>query len=62
MHINIKDVEGTEIAPGVIERILLKPDDSKPGGLGAKHYTLTKGGEVFFNDYLTEYQHYILFG
>jgi mannose-6-phosphate isomerase-like protein (cupin superfamily) len=62
MHVNVNEIEGKEISPGVIEKVLLRPEDSKPGGLGAIHYTLTKGGEVFFNEPLTEYQHYIVQG
>lgn len=62
MHVNVNDISGTEIAPGVIERVLLKPEQSKPGGLGVRHYVLSKGGEVVFNEPLTEYQHYIVQG
>jgi mannose-6-phosphate isomerase-like protein (cupin superfamily) len=60
--VNVNDIPGNEIAPGVIERVLLKPNQSKPGGLGARHYVLTKGGQVFFEESLTEYQHYVVQG
>ena len=62
MHVNVNDIKGKEIAPGVIERVLLKENQSKPGGLSAKHYVLTKGGQVTFEEPLTEYQHYIVQG
>jgi len=62
MHINVEDVSGKEIAPGVVERVLLKADQSKPGGLAVKHHVITKGGQVVFDDPLTEYQHYIIQG
>jgi mannose-6-phosphate isomerase-like protein (cupin superfamily) len=62
MHVNINDVSGKVISPGVIERILLKDDQSKPGGLSARHYVLTNGGQVVFEEPLTEYQHYIIQG
>ena len=62
MHVHIDDVQAVEIAPGVVERVLLKADKSKPGGLAAKHYILTNGGQVVFDDPLTEYQHYIIQG
>lgn len=62
MHVNVNDIPGKEIAPGVVERVLLRPEDSKPGGLGAKHYVLTNGGQVFFEEPLTEYQHYVVLG
>jgi hypothetical protein len=62
MHINVNDLSGEEISPGVVERVLMTNKESKPGGLGAKHYTLTEGGEVVFKDPLTEYQHFIIQG
>jgi len=62
MHTHIDDVPAKEISPGVVERILLRADQSKPGGLSVKHHVLTKGGQVVFEDPLTEYQHYIVQG
>ena len=62
MHVNVNDVSGKVISPGVAERILLKDDQSKPGGLSVRHYVLTKGGQVVFEEPLTEYQHYIIQG
>lgn len=62
MHVNINDIKCKEISPGVFERTLLRPENSMPGGLGAKHYTLTSGGQVYFNEQLTEYQHYVILG
>jgi len=62
MHVNIDDVHAKEIALGVMERVLLRDDQSKPGGLSVKHHVLTKGGQVVFEDPLTEYQHYIVQG
>jgi hypothetical protein len=62
MHVNIHDIQGKEIAPGVFERVLHRSEDSKPGGLEAKHYTLTDGGQMIFDEPLIEYQHYIIHG
>jgi mannose-6-phosphate isomerase-like protein (cupin superfamily) len=61
MHINIKDVSGTEISPGVIKRELLKRNQTSPGGLAVHHYTLTKG-EAEYGESNVEYQHYIVSG
>jgi len=62
MHVNIYDVPAKEIIPGVMERVLLRPEQSKPGGLGVRHYVLTKGGQVTYDEPMTEYQHYIIQG
>lgn len=62
MHVNVNELKGNKIGPGVIERVLLKPENSKPGGLGARHYILRAGGQIFFDEPLTEYQHYIITG
>ncbi len=62
MHVNIADVEPVEIAEGVFERVLLKPEDSRPGGLGARHYVVQEGSTVTFEEPLTEFQHYIISG
>ena len=61
MHLNIKDVEGVEVAPGVTERLLLDVEASNPDRLVVKHYVLTEG-EVVFEQDKTEYQHYIISG
>lgn len=62
MHVNISDVEGKEIAPGVVERVLVRPDQSVPPGFSARHYVLTNGGRVVFDEPMTEFQHYIISG
>lgn len=59
MHVNVKDVPGVEIAPGVIERVLL---NSVEGGPEVRHYVLTEGGKVEYASPLAEYQHYLLQG
>jgi len=61
MHINIEEVEGKEISPGVIEKKLLSRDQSSPGGLAVHHYVLSSG-ELVFGEENTEYQHYIISG
>jgi len=62
MHVNVEDVSGTEIAPGVVERVLMRPDEGTPPGFGARHYILTNGGKVVFDEPMTEFQHYIISG
>ena len=62
MHINVEDVPGEEIAPGVVERVLMRPEEGVPPGFGARHYTLTDGGTVVFDEPMTEFQHYIISG
>lgn len=62
MHVNVSDVEGKEIAPGVVERVLVRPDQSVPPGFSARHYVLTNGGRVVFDEPMTEFQHYIISG
>jgi mannose-6-phosphate isomerase-like protein (cupin superfamily) len=61
MHININEVKGEIISPGVTERVLLREDQSSPGGLKVIHHTLT-GGEVVFDQQGSEFQHYIVSG
>jgi mannose-6-phosphate isomerase-like protein (cupin superfamily) len=61
MHINIEDTKAVTITTSVVERVLLANEESKTGGLSAKHYTLT-GGEIIFENPNVEYQHYILSG
>ena len=62
MHINIKDVQGNQISPGVVERVLLDSVVSNLGGPEVRHYVLSPGGGVEFGLPLTEYQHYIVQG
>ena len=62
MHINIEDVEPVKIDEGVFERVLMKPEDSRPGGLGARHYVVKEDSTVTFEEPLTEFQHYIISG
>ena len=62
MHINVEDVPGEEIAPGVVERVIMRPEEGVPPGFGARHYTLTDGGTVVFDEPMTEFQHYIVSG
>ena len=61
MHINITDVEAINLAPGVEERVLLRPKQTASGDLTVKHHTLT-GGEIAFIEKSVEYQHYIISG
>ncbi len=47
MHVNVEDVPGREIAPGVVERVLMKKSEADPEGMvSAHHYTLTDGGTL----------------
>jgi len=62
MYAHIDEVPAVEIAPGVIERILMNPKNNIKQGFGARHYTLTKGGTVVFEEEMTEFQHYIISG
>ena len=61
MHINIDEIKGKKISPEVVERVLLREDQSTPGGLSVVHHTLT-GGEVVFGQQGAEFQHYIVSG
>jgi len=61
LHINIDEVKGEEVSPGVTERVLLREDQSSPGGLKVVHHALT-GGEVVFDQQGAEFQHYIVSG
>lgn len=63
--INIDELEGEEISPGVIKRILLKPENTgngPPGDLTVTHYTLTDGGILTLDEENVEYQDYIVCG
>lgn len=62
LHINIKNVDSREIAPGVVERTLLDSVKSELGELKVKHYVLSMNGRVEFGAPLIEYQHYIVQG
>lgn len=61
MHVNILDVKGEEISPGVIERVLLTPEESDSGDITVKHHVLTSG-EIVFMECGVEFQHYIISG
>jgi len=63
MHINIDDIPGKEIAPGVVERVLMRPEEGDDAGMiSAYHYTLTDGGTLTIEKEMTEFQHYIISG
>jgi len=62
MYIHIDDASVREIAPGVIERLLMDQNNQIRPGLGVRHYTLTNGGTVVFEEQMTEWQHYIISG
>jgi len=63
MHVNVEDVTGKEISPGVIERVLMKCSEGESKGMcSAYHYTLTDGGVLIINEPMTEFQHYIISG
>jgi mannose-6-phosphate isomerase-like protein (cupin superfamily) len=65
LAVSIDDVEGREIAPGVIERVLLKPEQTngRPSGdLTVKHYTLSKGGTLSIGSRDAEHLEYVITG
>jgi len=63
MHVNVEDVIGREIAPGVVERVLMEKGEGDSEGMcSAHHYTLTDGGTLVIEKPMTEYQHYIVSG
>lgn len=62
MHHHIDDVKPVEIAPGVFERVLMRPEESRPGGLGVRHYVVQEGATVTFEEPMTEFQHYVISG
>ena len=63
MHVNIEDIPGREIAPGVVERVLMRWSEGDNEGMcSAYHYTLTDGGTLVINEPMTEFQHYIISG
>jgi mannose-6-phosphate isomerase-like protein (cupin superfamily) len=62
---NIDEIPGEEIAPGVVKRVLLRPEENgygPPGELTVTHYTLTKGGVLTLDEPMVEYQDYIVSG
>jgi mannose-6-phosphate isomerase-like protein (cupin superfamily) len=61
LHVNIEDISGEELRKGLIERVLLRDDQSIPGGFSARHYTI-QSGEIVFKEPTVEYQHYIIAG
>jgi len=62
MCIHIDDVPAAEVAPGVVERVLRDPDQGVHPGFGVRHYVVTKGGRLVFEESLTEFIHYIISG
>ena len=63
MHVNVEDVLGREISPGVTERVLMKWSEGDSEGMcSAYHYILTDGGTLVINEPMTEFQHYIISG
>jgi quercetin dioxygenase-like cupin family protein len=62
LHVNVKNIPGKKITPGVNERILLSSVKSELSRPTVKHYTLSKEGQIVFGSPLTEYQHYIIQG
>ena len=63
--VNVKDVKVRDIAKGVTERILLKPENNgngPPGDLEVKHYVLEKGGVLELTNNGAERQDYIICG
>ena len=63
MHVNVGDVRGREIAPGVVERVLMRWEEGDPEGMCcARHYTLSEGGTLIVEEPMTEFQHYIISG
>ncbi|TFH16055.1 cupin domain-containing protein [Candidatus Bathyarchaeota archaeon] len=61
MHINIADIKAVELSPGVLERILLQPEESESGNLTVKHHVI-KHGNLIFTEEGAEFQHYIISG
>jgi len=65
LSVNIDEVPAEEIAPGVIKRVLLRPEQNgrgPPGELTVTHYTLTDGGILVLDEPNVEYQDYIISG
>ena len=49
MYAHIDNVKPVKIAPGVYERVLIKPEKTRPGGLGVRHYVLEEDATVSGN-------------
>ena len=62
MHLHIDDVKPVETSKGVLERVLLRSEDTKHHNLVVKHFIIGAGGKVSFTDQNAEYQHYVISG
>lgn len=63
--INVDEVSGEEISPGVVKRVLLRPEQTgrgPPGDLSVTHYALRDGGVLTLEEPGVEYQDYIVSG
>jgi len=61
MHVNISDIAPLQLASGIAERTLLRPNQTVPGGLSVRHHVVTSG-ELVFDEPDVEYQHYVIAG
>lgn len=64
-YINKDEVQGEEISPGVVRRVLLPPEQNgggPSGDLTVTHYTLTEGGVLTLDKPGVEYLDYIISG
>ena len=61
MHVNVEEIDGHYLAPGVIERTLLYSHQTGSGDLTVQHHTLPRG-EITFLQEGVEYQHYVISG
>lgn len=63
MHVNVENVPGKEIAPGITERVLIDwSEGDADGTVCVRHYTLTDGATLVIEEPMTEFQHYIISG
>ena len=62
MHVHIDDTKPVQTSKGVLERALLKPEDTKHHDLVVKHFVVSPGSELRFTDQNVEYQHYVISG
>lgn len=62
MQIHIDDVLPKEDVPGVLERVLLPPEQSATKELSVSHYMISPSVEMRFDGEDIEYQHYIISG
>ena len=63
--VNVDEVPGEEIAPGVVKRVLLNPENTGRGPTGdltVAHYVLTEGGVLTLEEPNVEYQDYVVSG